>query len=102
MINVLHVSGNPREAIEEFHKANPHAKVKFTQGVVETFSIRHYFRKIKTVEDASKLQGINFNSLMFWGMAPSEEIKNYLWSRLRESVKKDGNLTLHIPSKEEA
>ena len=104
MVNILHVTNNAtnaRTCLEEFHKANPQGKVKMREGVVETFSVRHYFRKIKDIDGAQKLAGINFNSIMFWGMPPSQEVKQWLWSRLREPAKKEGSLTLSIPSKEE-
>jgi len=101
MVNILHVTNNARQSIEEFHKANPQGTVKMREGIVQTFSIRHYFRRIKDVDDAAKLAGINFNCIMFCGMPPAEEVKRYLWTRLREPGSKEGSLILSVLNKEE-
>lgn len=93
-INILHLTGNRRESITEFSKQNPHSKVNMATGTVETLSLMHYFRTVKTVEDARMLAGINFSSIMVWAQPPSEEVSKYLWSRLREPKPSNGSLKL--------
>lgn len=95
-INILHLTGNRRESITEFSKQNPHAKVNMATGKVETLSLVHYFRQISSVEDARLLAGINFSSIMVWGMPPKKEVSEYLWSRLREPKPATASLKLSV------